>query len=150
MIIEKTRYVDLGILFNSPGHSRRVGVVDVLYDKGYFGIGVSMCAPQDKFNKEEGKEIARERAESRLINNPLLLKDIEKMVLTWDKKYAAEITQCDYFTHHDNLREVDGFDIRCACEKTVELAWRDMLYTLALSKSKADISKDLIGDGVPF
>jgi len=119
--INKTRYIKV---------DGKVGVMTMVYDKGHFGIGVSLCNTKiDKFDKDEGKKIAYERAVNCLNKNPLLLKDISKLGI-------HKMETIGGFTFPKHTLEADAklyFAVKTYC-----LLVEDMIYTLALSKVRAE------------
>ena len=99
----------------------------MVYDKGKFGVGVSLCNfREDKFDRTEGVRLATERAYESHKNNGLLLKDVV------------------------NLQNAESFKV-CGCklpkgsyDKIVSVADAyvnlvdDMIYTIALNKVRAE------------
>ena len=65
-MIEVTMFVK-DQAFNGGGNL--LGVATLIYDKGKFGVGLSIRNPKDKFNKAVGKEIAYNRAVENLNTN---------------------------------------------------------------------------------
>ena len=121
-VINKTRYIKID--------GTKVGVITMLYDKGHFGIGVSLCNTKiDKFDKDEGKLLAYNRAVDCLDKNPLLLKDIGNLSL-------SKIETIGGFKFPRNTYEADMKV--CIFLEAYCLLVDDMVYTLALSKVRAE------------
>lgn len=54
------------IRFVRDQHGNGIGAVAITFDNGLFGIGTSMCHPEDKFDKKLGREKAISRSEENL------------------------------------------------------------------------------------
>ena len=123
-IISKTRYIrDLDT-------NSRVGVITLVYDKGHFGLGVSLCNTNiDQFNRDEGKKMAYARAVDCLAKNPMLLKDISNVGVNRMEEIGG-------FKFPRNTYEADAKVFSTI--KTYCLLIEDMVYTLALSKVRAE------------
>ena len=130
-MIERIRYI-------KDDFGEKSGVVDIVYDKGYFGLGISLCSVgEDKFVKAEGKKIAHERALESLKEFKMLVKDFSHIRENWGsvKKYS----KCNIPLGVCNMgfpmqRDYDTYTTVCD-------TFEDMLYTLAIAKSRADIKQ---------
>jgi len=129
-IINKTRYIrDLDT-------NSKVGVITLVYDKGHFGLGVSLCnSKADKFNRDKGKEIAYSRAIECLSKTPMLLKDINSIDVERMETLAGfkfpKTTGCLKTTYEASVKVFSTWKAYC-------LLIDDMVYTLALSKVRAE------------
>jgi len=81
-MIEVTMYVKDVFGFNG-----NYGVATLLYQKGRFGIGISVRNPQDNFSKTAGKEIAYERALANLEANPFT------QIVEIEERFRKEFTR---------------------------------------------------------
>lgn len=133
-MIERVRYV------KSSVDNSKQGVLVLVYDKGYFGAGLSFCKVSeeetDKFDKEVGKSLARARAMECLKNNKLYLRDLDKAT---DPMTILKLTGCNFPQGNAAMAKdeeliVKLFDIVTTFSATVA----DMIYTLALAKVKAE------------
>lgn len=123
-IINKTRYIrDLDT-------NSKVGVITLVYDKGHFGLGVSLCnSKADKFDRNEGKEIAYSRAVECLSKTPMLLKDINSIGVERMETLAG--FKFPKTTYEADVKVFSTLKAYC-------LLIDDMIYTLALSKVRAE------------
>ena len=127
-MIERTRYVE-------DFYGNRFGVVSIIYDKGHFGVGISICRTSpdhdgnfDKFNKEVGLKIAKERAQKSLETDNYLLKD-----------FLFTDGRVDFNRYSFKLPVFKADDARAYCfELDFIRTCEDMIYTLALTKVKED------------
>lgn len=77
-MIEVTMFVKEIRKFGKNYGGRKFGVATLIYDQGKFGAGVSVLHPEDKFDKEKGKDLSKSRALENLDKNPVFhLKDVE-------------------------------------------------------------------------
>ena len=117
-MIERTRYVD-----NCIG---KVGAITVVYDKGHFGIGVSICRTDlDRFVKSTGKNLSRERAIANLKESKILLKDLRSV-------NGLNISLTALGVKMPTMTRGDLWVFEYTLTKLVN----DMIYTLALTKVK--------------
>lgn len=120
----KTRYIrDLDT-------NSRVGVITLVYDKGHFGLGVSLCnTGVDKFDRNEGKRLSYERAVECLAKTPMLLKDLGNVGIN-------RMEETGGFKFPRSTYEADAKVFSTI--KAYRLLIDDMIYTLALSKVRAE------------
>ena len=124
--ISRVRYIRNS--FGDKDFGKKIGVIEVLYKDGKFGVGVSLCNTKiDEFDKEEGKRIAHERAVECRENSPLLLKDLLQCNI-------EKTSGCNFPKGWKGDPFKKAFDAVSCYESIVN----DMVYTLALSKVRAE------------
>lgn len=130
-MIERIAYVRDNEYDRNP-----IGVVVLQYLDGHFGVGVSLCkTDEDKFDKAMGKSLAQFRAQFCYTENPLLLKDIVKLGIDEFFEFGGV-----KFTPTNNTSE-ETFERLVRAYETYGSVVDDMVYTLALSKVKAETKR---------
>ena len=136
-MIERTRYVE-------DFDGNRFGVISLIYDKGNFGLGISLCRPTpdkdgnvDKFDKETGVRLAKERALKSLETDHYLLKDF-----LFTGRSTIDFSKYNISLPEFNYRNLAS-SIRSSClEMDFLRICEDMIYTLALTKVREDSRKN--------
>jgi len=130
-MIERIRYIKT--LFGNV----KQGVIVLLYDQGHFGVGMSFCnSSEDKFDKEVGKKLARDRAMESLKKGNLYLRDLDKAV---DPFTICKLAGCNFPLGQRIVEKDDDHPYKiCDIVDTFTMAVSDLIYTLALSKVKSE------------
>lgn len=75
-MLERSRYITKSDAFFSVRTGEKLGMVHIVEEGGFFGVGWSLCHPDDKFDPVEAKFHARARALKDLTENKRRFKDI--------------------------------------------------------------------------
>lgn len=125
--INRVRYI-------RDSYGNKFGVMEVLYENGKFGVGISLCNTKiDKFEKSEGRDIAHQRATSCREKTPLLLKDLINCNL-------EDVAGCNLPNVKGNFGD-PALVKACNIIRCYELLVEDIIYTLALSKVRAETER---------
>lgn len=124
-MITRTKYV-------KGQNGKKLGVVALIYTEGYFGVGVSLCNEEDKFDNRVGTGLAIERAEKVRKENPLYLKDLTNLTLA----KVSQLTGCSIplGMNCSTSEFLKGMHLMDTLSDVVT----DMIYTLAIDKVKSE------------
>lgn len=143
-MLERSRYVtdeDVWISGNNSG--MKFGMVHVIEENGFFGVGWSLCHEDDKFDKVEAKFIARGRAVNDLLENKRMFKDLvnctsfEELGIripgsrVWVKKQDSKVFSCQELNSYTQ----EAFDGK------LRLCINDIIWTCALEYLKSQETK---------
>ena len=124
--ISRVRYIK-----DFDGH--KFGVMELIYDKGKFGLGMSLCNTKiDKFDRDKGKELAHQRAIECRERNPLLLRDFGNLSIKDIETRSGCVIPMGSSVGDPLFEKV------IIVLHSLECITNDMVYTLALSKVKSE------------
>lgn len=143
-MLERSRYVsDMDIWVGSQRSGKKIGMVYVVEDGGFFGVGWSLCHEDDKFDAVEAKFIARGRAVNDLLENKRRFKDLVNcesfkelgIQIPGNKAWATSQTLAEFSCNTLNSYTRSAFNLK------LRLCINDIICTCALEYLKAEEAK---------
>lgn len=141
-MFERSRYVTKDDILFTKVTGQKLGMVHIVEEGGFFGIGWSLCHGDDKFDPVEAKFIARGRAVKDLLENKRRFKDIVNSTGFAELGIILPGTSMVRFPEFKELGlQFVRRELHLAFDQKLKLCINDIICTCALEYLKAEEAK---------